>query len=117
MDDELLAKEIAAKLGDAPGISYIDIAYKALDQGKKSLAVKVRQFSCICSNDSNEHSIWFYDSFVSHFPQSASFVVCCIFQLLDYEPKASNQVPLLLRMEKFELALQKALDSGDMDQG
>jgi len=76
IDDELLAKEIAAKLGDTPGISYIDIAYKALDQGKKSLAVK----------------------------------------LLDYEPKASNQVPLLLRMEKFDLALQKASDSGDMDQ-
>ena len=76
MDDELLAKEIAAKLGDAPGISYIDIAYKALDQGKKSLAVKVRQCSCICSNDSNEHSIWFYDSL------SVIFQICIIFCLL-----------------------------------
>ena len=51
VDDELLAKEIATKLGDTPGISYTDIAYKALDQGKKTLAVKVNtHFAVLCIN-------------------------------------------------------------------
>eukprot|EP00112_Aurelia_sp_Birch-Aquarium-sp1_P019595 Seg4875.2 transcript_id=Seg4875.2/GoldUCD/mRNA.D3Y31 product="Vacuolar protein sorting-associated protein 16" protein_id=Seg4875.2/GoldUCD/D3Y31 len=76
IDDEQLAKEIAAKLGDTPGISYIEIASNALDQGRTALAIK----------------------------------------LLDYEPKAANQVPLLLRMKKYDLALQKAVDSSDTDQ-
>ncbi|KAL0578223.1 Vacuolar protein sorting-associated protein 16 [Marasmius crinis-equi] len=36
-------------------------------------------------------------------------------RLLDYEPKASDQVPLLLSMKEDRLALQKAVDSGDTD--
>ncbi len=39
------------------------------------------------------------------------------FQLLDHEPRASNQVPLLLSMKADKLALFKALDSGDTDLG
>ncbi|KAI0266050.1 vacuolar assembling/sorting protein VPS16 [Gloeopeniophorella convolvens] len=35
--------------------------------------------------------------------------------LLDHEPRASDQVPLLLMMKEDSLALQKAVDSGDTD--
>ncbi|XP_071444220.1 vacuolar protein sorting-associated protein 16 homolog [Hetaerina americana] len=36
-------------------------------------------------------------------------------KLMDYEPKASLQVPLLLRLEQFCPALSKAIESGDTD--
>eukprot|EP01105_Mastigella_eilhardi_P020596 TRINITY_DN4916_c0_g1_i1.p1 TRINITY_DN4916_c0_g1~~TRINITY_DN4916_c0_g1_i1.p1 ORF type:complete len:904 (+),score=217.69 TRINITY_DN4916_c0_g1_i1:217-2712(+) len=36
-------------------------------------------------------------------------------RLLDYEPRAADQVPLLLSMEQEELALSKAVDCGDTD--
>ncbi|RKO83180.1 Vps16, N-terminal region-domain-containing protein, partial [Blyttiomyces helicus] len=36
-------------------------------------------------------------------------------KLLDYEPQAANQVPLLLDMRECELALIKAIESGDTD--
>ncbi|KAK9474855.1 Vps16, N-terminal region-domain-containing protein [Dipodascopsis tothii] len=36
-------------------------------------------------------------------------------KLLDYEPRAGRQVPLLLSMEEDEIALVKAVDSGDPD--
>ena len=38
-------------------------------------------------------------------------------QLLDYEAKAADQVPLLMRMNKDDLALEKAIMSGDTDLG
>ena len=38
-------------------------------------------------------------------------------QLLDHEPKAAEQVPLLMKMKKDELALLKAIESGDTDLG
>ena len=34
-------------------------------------------------------------------------------QLLEYEPRAPEHVPLLLRANKEELALQKAIEIGD----
>lgn len=40
----------------------------------------------------------------------------CI-QLLDHEPRAGDQVPLLLAMKEDRLALTKAIDSGDTDLG
>ncbi|XP_057293833.1 vacuolar protein sorting-associated protein 16 homolog [Hydractinia symbiolongicarpus] len=75
IDDNDIAKSIADKLGDTPGISYTEIASKALDRGRTALAIK----------------------------------------LLDYEPRAEDQVPLLMRMSRDELALQKAVDSGDTE--
>src|SRR5690606_34628056 len=36
-------------------------------------------------------------------------------QLLNYEPRAGKQVPLLLSMEEDEIALDKAIESGDTD--
>jgi hypothetical protein len=36
-------------------------------------------------------------------------------QLLDHEPRAGKQVPLLLTMEEDEIALDKAIESGDSD--
>lgn len=38
-------------------------------------------------------------------------------QLLDYEPRAGDQVPLLMSMGQDELALVKAIESGDTDLG
>lgn len=40
-----------------------------------------------------------------------------MFQLLDYEPRASEQVPLLLTMSSTEAALRKSIESGDTDLG
>ena len=37
--------------------------------------------------------------------------------LLDYEPRAADQVPLLLQMKQDKVALVKAVDSGDTDLG
>ncbi|PYH49546.1 tethering complex subunit VPS16 [Aspergillus saccharolyticus JOP 1030-1] len=36
-------------------------------------------------------------------------------QLLNHEPRAGKQVPLLLNMEEDEIALDKAIESGDID--
>merc|ERR1712137_1152682 len=36
-------------------------------------------------------------------------------QLLDFEPRAADQVPLLISMAQDELALKKAIESGDTD--
>lgn len=36
-------------------------------------------------------------------------------RLLDFEPRAADQVPLLISMEQDELALKKAIESGDTD--
>lgn len=75
LDREQVARDIANKLGYAPGVSYSEIADKANNAGRRQLAVK----------------------------------------LIDYEPKASLQVPLLLRLEEYKPALVKAIESGDTD--
>jgi hypothetical protein len=36
---------------------------------------------------------------------------------LDYEPRAADQVPLLISMQQDDLALSKAIESGDTDLG
>ena len=36
---------------------------------------------------------------------------------MDYEPRAADQVPLLISMEEDEMALMKAIESGDTDLG
>ncbi|XP_070536133.1 vacuolar protein sorting-associated protein 16 homolog [Ptychodera flava] len=36
-------------------------------------------------------------------------------RLLDFEPKAAEQVPLLMKMKKDDVALMKAIESGDTD--
>ncbi|XP_014676106.1 PREDICTED: vacuolar protein sorting-associated protein 16 homolog, partial [Priapulus caudatus] len=38
-------------------------------------------------------------------------------RLLDHEPRASEQVPLLMKVNRDDLALTKAIDSGDTDLG
>ena len=40
-DDEDIARAIAQKLGDTPGISYTEIASKALSCGRTQLAIRV----------------------------------------------------------------------------
>lgn len=34
-------------------------------------------------------------------------------KLLDHETKAANQIPLLMKIERYDAALKKAIDSGD----
>ena len=41
MDDEEIARAIASKLKDAAGISYTEIASKALECGRTELATRV----------------------------------------------------------------------------
>ena len=43
VDDELIAREIAQKLGDTPGVSYSEIANKAIECGKTDLGIRVRE--------------------------------------------------------------------------
>lgn len=38
-------------------------------------------------------------------------------KLLDFEPRAGQQVPLLMKMHKDKIALSKAIESGDTDLG
>ena len=45
MIDEEIARAINAKLGETAGISYTEIASKALECGRTELAIKVRRFS------------------------------------------------------------------------
>ena len=41
VDDEEIARAINSKLGETPGISYSEIASKAVDCGRTQLAIKV----------------------------------------------------------------------------
>lgn len=75
LDREQVARDIAEKLGYAPGVSYSEIAMKAVDCGRRQLAIK----------------------------------------LMDYEPRASLQIPLLLRLGENLPALVKAIESGNTD--
>ncbi|CAG8563812.1 1119_t:CDS:2, partial [Acaulospora colombiana] len=57
-------------------------------------------------------------------PKRVKFMTGCFdagidrkIKLLDYEPRAADQVPLLMNMQEDELALIKAIESGDTDLG
>ncbi len=41
VDDEQLARDIAKQLGDIPGVSYSEIANKAIECDRKELAINV----------------------------------------------------------------------------
>lgn len=43
--------------------------------------------------------------------------VLLLWQLLDFEARSGEQVPLLLKMKRSQLALSKAVESGDTDLG
>lgn len=74
-DQEIIALEIANRLGKASGISFINIAKKAVTHGRIKLAVK----------------------------------------LIDFEPRPALQVCMLLELEKYSDALDKAVESGNTD--
>lgn len=85
----------------AGGVSYAEIAKKAWEVGRTGLATRVSS-----------------SLFLEPVPMRLVLTVPFVFpQLLDYEPRASDQVPLLLSMKEDRLALQKAVDSGDTDLG
>lgn len=72
-NEEQIANDIANKLQHYSGVSYAEIANKAIEYGRKNLAIK----------------------------------------LLDYELKPTDQVPLLLKLKQYRVALQRAIESGD----
>ena len=43
--------------------------------------------------------------------------ILCLFQLLNHEVHAKDQVPLLIEMKKADVALDKAIESGDPQLG
>jgi hypothetical protein len=94
--DEDVCKLIVDKFEQLGGadVSYAEIAKRAWDVGRGGLATKV----CVPALHSSSPN-------------------CRIEQLLDHEPRASDQVPLLLSMKEDRLALVKAVDSGDTDLG
>jgi len=75
VSDDQVAMAISQKLGDTPGVSYSEIANRAIECGRTELAIK----------------------------------------LLNFEAKAGEQVPLLMKMKRDKLALAKAIESGDTD--
>nr|CAB3267627.1 vacuolar protein sorting-associated protein 16 homolog [Phallusia mammillata] len=75
VDDTSNARAIRDKLQSARGVSYADIAEKAVESGRKDLAIK----------------------------------------LLEFEPRAAEQVRLLSKLGKHTLALEKAVMSGNTD--
>jgi len=97
-DDEV-CRLIVEKFGEVGGVdvSYADIAKKAWEVGRGGLATKVW-----APRPENKNIYMPLNRFV---------------QLLDHEPKGSDQVPLLLSMKEDKLALIKAVDSGDTDLG
>ncbi|XP_067937076.1 vacuolar protein sorting-associated protein 16 homolog [Watersipora subatra] len=71
--DHVIANSILKKLGESSGVSYSEIAMRAIDRGRKDLAI----------------------------------------MLLDHDTSAANQIPLLMKIDRYETALKKAIDSGD----
>ena len=41
VDDESIARAIAQKLGDTPGVSYSEVANRAIECGRTDLAIRV----------------------------------------------------------------------------
>ncbi|NWW86486.1 VPS16 protein, partial [Rhynochetos jubatus] len=99
--DEEVAHAINQKLGDTPGISYSEIAARAYDCGRTELAIKVPR--------RDGPGGWGLGLALTPPSQSP-----CP-QLLEYEPRSGEQVPLLLKMKRSKLALSKAIESGDTD--
>lgn len=75
LDPDRVANQIAEKVGFVSGISYSEIANKAIEYGNTKCAIK----------------------------------------LLDYEVRASEQVPLLIKLNQDIQAMSKAIDSGESD--
>ncbi|NWR99853.1 VPS16 protein, partial [Motacilla alba] len=98
--DEEVAQAINQKLGDAAGISYSDIATRAYDCGRAELAIKVG---------------WWPREGTRAGPATPRVTPLSPGQLLEYEPRSGEQVPLLLKMKRSKLALGKAIESGDTD--
>jgi len=113
LDKEQIAEEIADKLGYAPGVSYSEIAKRAADCGRKQLAIKVNLYEYIKHLyfyiPSSHRTIYtIYYTFIHYY-------ILASFQLIDYEPRAHQQVPLLLTLGEERAALHKAVESGNTD--
>lgn len=105
LPDEAIARAVCVKVGDSPGVSYSDIAAKAYECGRTELAIKVS--AADRSSRAGLKLVWF------RVPGSN----LCLLQLLDFEARSGEQVPLLLKMKRSQLALSKAVESGDTDLG
>lgn len=56
-DDDQVANIIRDKMGDTPGVSYSDIASKALECGREELAIRVSEFECSANVLIKPHSL------------------------------------------------------------
>ena len=100
VDAEQLASEISAKLGIGSKVSYSSIALKAIECKQDRLAVRY----------ANQFSILFFSFLVLHL---FFYLIKLFCRLLDFEHRASEQIPLLLKLGQEPQALTKAVDSGD----
>ena len=93
-EDELICRAIVGKFDKEgeKGVSYAEIAKEAWELGRVPLATKASRWHLLV-HEANMR------------------------QLLDHEPRAAEQVPLLLQMREDKTALVKAVDSGDTDLG
>ena len=97
MSDEIIGDIIIRKLtSSSVVVSFAEIARVAREKNRVRLAAQVRP----SSSRSFSHSL----THVS-------------LQLLDHEVHARDQVPLLMEMKKADLALDKAIESGDPQLG
>lgn len=125
LSDEAIARAVCVKVGDSPGVSYSDIAAKAYECGRTELAIKVSQarfsreelggFAHLNQTVFHTGTRSGGSTLVLHwFPVGSCWFAL---QLLDFEARSGEQVPLLLKMKRSQLALSKAVESGDTDLG
>lgn len=94
MDAEQLANEISAKLGTGSKVSYSSIALKAIECKQEKLAIR-------------------YPNKIDLHKKKFVVLIVSDFRLLDFEHRASEQIPLLLKLHQEPQALTKAVESGD----
>ena len=89
VDDEEVACAINSKLGETPGISYSEIASKAVDCGRTHLAIKASEYGKLSSSSRS----CFVAEWVMGFLDCGVGVTKC---LLDPEPRPDRHEVLRL---------------------
>ena len=96
--DDFIADLIIRKLKDASVVvSFAEVAREAKARNRNRLAAQVLYNNSVMDDKDMHH--------------------LCFFQLLDHEVHAKDQVPLLMEMKKADVALDKAIESGDPQLG
>lgn len=77
------------------------------------MAVAALNWPSRCGCVTSHSPVWVFQALM----QVSLFAFHPTSQLLEYEPRSGEQVPLLLKMKRSKLALSKAIESGDTDLG